>query len=212
MALGIPLRKYHSNYSGNLYITMENGKKVLNTDTVNYSFNSLHRVFQEAFAKSSLVKGANLNTLILGLGAGSIIQILRKEYQMTGNITAVDIDPIIIEIAKSEFNIHQFDPVKLVQADALDFLKTDLDSYHLICMDLFINEEVPMQFLNIEFIKNLLTRLTPHGRLYINIMLVNGQIKKSFHLMYDEIKQGAELNEVQLLQLEENNVVLMVIK
>lgn len=212
MALGIPIRKYHSDYSGNLYITMENGKKVLNTDSVNYSYNSLHRVFQSAFDKSSLTKGGTLTTLILGLGAGSIIEILRKEYHTSGNITAVDIDPVIIEIAQSEFNIHQFDPVEIVHADALDFLITDTGLYHLICMDLFINETVPLQFLNFQFIHDLITRLTNHGRLYINIMLVNEGIKKTFREIYDEIKHTSELSKVEIIQLEENNFVLMVIK
>jgi hypothetical protein len=43
-------------------------------------------------------------------------------------------------------------------------------------------------------------------------MLVNEGIKKTFREIYDEIKHTTELSKVEIIQLEENNFVLMVIK
>src|SRR6187431_2170171 len=128
----ITLKKYHSQYSGNLYVSLENGKKVLNTSQVNYSFNSLHRVFKKAFSKTNLKIPHEAKVLMLGLGAGSIVQIIRKEYRSNASIIAVEIDPVIIEIAKAEFGIEQLQPIRLVLEDATLYMNHHNEKFDLI--------------------------------------------------------------------------------
>src|SRR5688572_24948220 len=118
----IRLRKYLSDFSGEIWVSLEQGRKVLNTPSVNYSFNSLHRVFKQAFRQTKLDTRKIKSTLILGLGGGSIIHILRKNYGLEGEIVAVEIDPVIIEIAKTEFNIDSFNPIHIELADAAQFV------------------------------------------------------------------------------------------
>src|SRR5688572_23515399 len=132
----ITLKKYQSQYSGSLYISLESGKKALNTSKVNYSFNSLHRVFQKAFGKTALRIPDEAKVLMLGLGAGSIVHIIRKDYCSNASITAVEIDPVIIEIAKTEFGIEKLQPIQLVLADAAIYMNNNREKFDLICVDL----------------------------------------------------------------------------
>lgn len=173
----IHLRKYPSQYSGDLYITLENGKKMLNTHTVNYSFNSLHRVFKHAFKKTRLQINNHDSTLLLGLGGGSIVQILRKDYEISGPIAVVEIDPAIIMVATEEFNIHQYNPITIHEMDAFEFVQDNQDTFNLICVDLFIQDIVPAKFLSIDFVQKLLDALQKDGTIYFNIMLSNETIQ-----------------------------------
>jgi spermidine synthase len=211
---GVLLRKYISNYSGNLYIMLENGKKVLNTDQVNYSYNSLHRVFKTAFARSGLKADPIDHTLILGLGGGSILQILREDYNLKTPITIVEIDPVIIEIARREFNIDQYSPIHIIEADAMEYVENNTIQHNLVCIDLFINENVPSEFLNIAFMQKLLSATTISGSIYFNIIVAGKQVKEKLAEIrkFLEQKKGTEISDSYSLELEENNLVLVVKK
>ena len=94
-----------SKYSGKLEITWYNGKKHLNSANANYSYGSLQRILKFGLKKINL---SRINSvLILGLGGGSVIETLRQDFNYPGQIEAVEIDPVIIDIAKTEFGIEQ---------------------------------------------------------------------------------------------------------
>src|SRR5262245_54275891 len=66
--------------SGRLEVHHVNGKYLLDTASVNYSFGGLHEVFQSAFAQFNIGRRKANNALILGFGAGSVASILQNEY------------------------------------------------------------------------------------------------------------------------------------
>lgn len=210
----ISLEKYHSMYSGNLMVVLENGKKVLNTNDVNYSYNSLHRVFKTAFKKSKLTINKDAKVLILGMGGGSIIQILREDYLLSASIKLIEIDPIIIEIACKEFGIKRFDPLDIVEMDALTFINENTEVYNLICVDIFINDRVPEKFLTVEFIQKIVNSLELGGSIYFNFMIPNDRIKTIFEDIFSFllVKKDHGISNVFYLDLEENNKVLIVKK
>ena len=96
-------KKVESKYNGTLEITWHNGKKYLNTKNANYSYGSLQRILRFGLQKIDISQCENI--LILGLGAGSVIETLLKELKYENFVTAIEIDPVIIYIAKKEFNI-----------------------------------------------------------------------------------------------------------
>lgn len=210
----IKLRTYTSEYSGKLYIFLVRGKKILDTSTVNYSFNSLHRVFKKAFNQTLQEPKKIKEVLILGLGGGSIIKLLRINHGVVGKITAIEIDPIIAEIATTEFDVHQYDPVSLVIADAEDWVKNNSYQFDLICVDLFINAEVPAAFFSIHFIDQLLRILNNDGRIYFNVMIINDQSNKSFHTLYNYLLEntGKMIKGIKYMEIEENNRVMIIEK
>lgn len=210
----VPLQKYTSIYSGNLMVALENGKKVLNTDDVNYSYNSLHRVFKTAFRKSKLTIKKDNKVLILGLGGGSIVQILREDYLLTAPIKLIEIDPIIIQIASLEFGISKYDPLEIVEMDALEYIKINTEVYDLICIDLFINDQVPEKFLSTQFMQKVLNSLQSGGSIYYNIMVPSARFKAMFEEIFSflQVNKGQEIADVYYLELEQNNKVLIVNK
>ena len=96
-------RKVKSDYNGTIEITWYNGKKQLNTKNANYSYGSLQKILKTGLQKIELNHCKNI--LLLGLGGGSVIKTLRDDFDYQHYITAIDIDPVIINIAQEEFNI-----------------------------------------------------------------------------------------------------------
>ena len=126
-----------SKYSGKLEITWYNGKKHLNSANANYSYGSLQSILKFGLKKINLSKVNSV--LILGLGGGSVIETLRQDFNYSGLIEAIEIDPVIIDIAKTEFGIEQNETLKIHCADAYEFVKDHSKTFDLIIVDLYID-------------------------------------------------------------------------
>lgn len=168
-----PLTKtIKSDYSGTLEITWHNGKKHLNTKNANYSYGSLQRILKFGLEKIEL-KNTN-SVLLLGLGGGSVVKTLRHDFGYSKPITAVDIDPVIIAVAKNEFNLNIFEPLEIVCDDALHFMKTNQRRFDLIIIDLFVDIEVPKPFMELSFWQDVMNASSTNGSI-----LFNGSLEKT---------------------------------
>lgn|GEM_PF-217934 len=168
--LGVKLHEYHSRLSGRLELWLINGHKVLNSENTNYSFDSLHRVFQKAFRELQIEKTPPENVLILGFGAGSVASILRHEYHFQCCITGVDADPLLLQIADEHFGMQASPLLQLHCADAAGFIATDTNTYDLIVTDVFIDIHVPESVTEAEFFHNCYRALKPGGTFLMNII------------------------------------------
>lgn len=162
-------KKVHSDYSGTLEITWYNGKKHLDTKNANYSYGSLQRILKFGLEKINL-KQVN-SVLLLGLGGGSVIETLRNDFLYSKTITAVDIDSVVIDIAKNEFKLKDDAQLQIVCEDALLFMQANNNQYDLIIIDLFIDTEVPMAFLALPFWKHVIDASTSNGAILFNASL-----------------------------------------
>lgn len=169
--LPIRLIKKQGDINKYLEVRLENGKYVLNTELVNYSFGGLHKVFKQALRRYPLASRKIDNVLILGFGAGSAASLLRKEHAITSPITGVEQDSMVIELAKKYFDINQFQPLTIHQYDAFEFVMNCKEVYDLIIMDVFIEDEVSEKFLQQDFVNALGAILSPKGILFYNIMV-----------------------------------------
>lgn len=163
----ISIKKVDSPVNGLLELEWQNGRKVLNAQTVNYSFGNLHTVMQ--FAMKEMAKHNVLfnKVLILGYGGGSAAEIIRNKYNKKAQIVGVDIDKVVIELAKTHFYHAN---VEFIEGDALAFIRTNKNSqlFDVIIVDLFIdNQEATFTR---EFAKNLKQWLAPNGMIAINSM------------------------------------------
>ena len=70
--------RFSSEINGPLEVTYINGKKVLDTKNANYSYGSLQKILKFGLTKIDLKSVENI--LILGMGAGSVIQSLRETF------------------------------------------------------------------------------------------------------------------------------------
>lgn len=169
------LREYRSPVNGRLEVWLINGKKTLEAESVNYSFASLHRVFQKAFKKSALSEKKIGKALILGFGAGSVARILRDEMALTCSITGVDADPLLFRIAEEDFDIHPDDRLLFISARAEKFMEENGEKYDLIVVDVFVNDRVPEAITTEAFLKKAADSLNQKGRLYFNLIVSHPQ-------------------------------------
>jgi len=170
-----------SKYSGKLEITWYNGKKHLNSENANYSYGSLQRILKYGLEKTEL---ANVNSiLVLGMGGGSVIKTLRTDFNYNNTIEAVELDPVIIDIAKSEFGIIEDQHLKIHCADAFTFVKTNTTTFDLIIVDLYIDLSVPDKFLSTEFWDNVLNSKSSKGTLLFNASVKESDIVKVENLV-----------------------------
>ena len=161
-------KRVQSNYSGELEITLFNGRKVLDTLNTNYSYGSLQRVLKYSLNQVDFTHIESV--LVLGLGGGSVVQTLRQDVHFNGNITAIELDSVIVDIAVTEFNLTPDENTTIVCTDAWEFIMTDTHKYDLIIVDLFLDNEIPRQFLNNEFWKSALNHLEKEGEIIFNTL------------------------------------------
>ncbi len=164
----IPEHRFQSSLSGPMDIRWEQGRLALNSANANYSYNHLHKVMQEGLARAmeqALPSGAMLN---LGMGAGSTVSILREELSLKNQITSVEYDRDLIEVAKQYFALDRFNSHTVVCADAYDFVQETEEHYALIIIDLFKDREVDQRFLNQTFALTCSNLLLEGGVLLFN--------------------------------------------
>ena len=191
-------KKVESKYSGTLEITWHNGQKHLNTKNANYSYGSLQKILKFGLQKIDLSNCKNI--LILGLGAGSVIDTLIKDFKFKNHITALDIDPVIIEIAKTEFNLSENKNLKIICDDAVRYMNQNKNLFDLIIVDLFIDTEVPEFFFNSSLWNNLIQSNSEKGSILFNASLQNNNNKKLFGII-----SHLEDNNYQTTKLEKVN-------
>ncbi|MGB3800226.1 MAG: hypothetical protein WA952_10460, partial [Lewinella sp.] len=127
-----------SDYNDYLEVCLVHGRLQLVAEEAIYSFGDYYLNFRklfEVFDYEQLPQDASV--LVLGLGLGSIPELLEKYVGLDYTYVAVEIDPVIIELA-SRYSLPRLDsPVEVVQADAVAFLQLDDRQYDLICVDVF---------------------------------------------------------------------------
>lgn len=168
--------EFHSAYNDCLEIWLQNGTYLLDSKSVNYSFGGLHTAFAETFAEIELSRLPFKNALVLGLGAGSVPFLLRQAG-LTGLITGVELDPVVVEIGKQYFNIQAIDGLNIVEADAVEFVRTQNEEtrWDLIVSDLFIDKTVPPEAETAEFLGDLSRLLSPQGLLIYNRIRIDAE-------------------------------------
>lgn len=161
----------YSEINGDIEITWQNGKKVLNTQNANYSYGNLHKVMQFGLRKVNLTDISQV--LLLGLGGGSAIKILRETFQYKNQITAVEIDPEVITLAKEEFGICEGETTSIICQDALAYVHNETTKYDLIIIDIFIDILVPDEFYTLHFWERISALTQKEGSVVFNAGMNN---------------------------------------
>lgn len=144
---------YNSNLNGKLTVTWEGDRKVLNSKNTNYSYGGLQEVLNRGLRQISMINISSV--LVLGMGAGSVVDSLRNEFNYQVPITGIEIDPLVIEIAEKEFKSVGFENVKWVLADAIEYVAEAKDKFDLIVVDVFIDAKVPQGIYDASFWRNI---------------------------------------------------------
>lgn len=122
------------------------------------------------FALKETAFDSQEDILLLGLGGGSVVDLIRNEFHLKNIIRIVDIDPIIIQVAKEEFDLDSYADTEIICQDAYEFVQESDKQHGLIIIDLFINNKVPEKFYDNIFWENILRTLTGNGQIIFNTM------------------------------------------
>jgi spermidine synthase len=190
-----------------LEVSLSRGRLVLNTAMANYSFGGLHRVFQVAFRKIGMVHRPVKNILLLGMGGGSVPAILYDELKMDVNITAVEKDEVVIDLARKYFNTGRFEKMKIVCADAYDYLQHSTEEFDAIIVDVYSDISVPEKFETLEFVTLLHDHLTKNGLMLFNKVAATQKLYKQYRLLKEKV-QGVFAYMVSVRAMGFNRVIV----
>lgn len=164
----IPVRRVSTSVHPDLTVALVRGRYQLSTPHAIYSFEDLYLNFAEAFRHTDFSRLPGREVLVLGLGLGSVIQILEEQFDLQGDYTAIELDEGIIGLAE-EFGLAEVDaPVTVIAADAASFLQVQAGrTWDLILLDIFMDDRVPDFFSSSECL-TLLAECLSDGGLLIN--------------------------------------------
>ncbi len=158
------------------------------------------------------------NCLILGVGGGDVINALNKYFPETP-ITAVELDPVMAEIANKYFGLNKIKLLKIIIDDALSIVSKNnfTEKYDLIVVDLFIGKYNPVGSRISVYLRQLKKKLTNAGIILFNSHFKPAEQKEfeCFNNLCRKIFQHAEIiffyrfNKVFLLG---NNLPLNMVK
>lgn len=195
--------KVKSKHSGELELTLFNGKLVLDSENANYSYGSLQKILQFALQQIDLSDKENI--LLLGLGGGCIIDLLKKSHQYKGSITAIEIDEVVIQIAKERFGISENDKITIFCADAFQWINQINTNYDVVIVDLFIDNQVPLQCWTMDFWVKLSTHIYSKGYIIFNMMNLNDD---KINLIQEKLRE--QRFDIQIYhQIERTNTLLI---
>jgi spermidine synthase len=108
--------------------------------------------------------------LAVGLGAGTLPGYLASHLP-DARIVAVELDPVVVELARGHFGLRRFEPAPLSieTADGRIFLYRDRRRYDLILLDAFRGGYIPEHLTTREFYQLAKSRLRPGGVVVSNL-------------------------------------------
>lgn len=152
---------------GPLQLRWEYGRLVLNTPNANQSFGSLHRVWQNVL-EQEIGTPSPRHVLALGLGGGSVVHILRKERDLTMPITVVELDPVMVKLARTRFGLEGMTGVEVITGDATIQVHALRERYDLVLVDLFADLDMARGTDSRAFVQGLRDRCADSGKVCFN--------------------------------------------
>ncbi|MEL7161046.1 MAG: fused MFS/spermidine synthase [Bacteroidota bacterium] len=158
-----------SKHNAYLHVSLVHGRLQLVAEEAIYSFGDYYLNFRKLFERFDFTRlPERANVLVLGLGLGSIPELLERHIGLDYDYVAVEIDPVIIELA-SDYSLPALEStIEVREADALQFLQIDQREYDLICVDVFQDATIPAHLNGKEFLELVRTALAPGGAVVYN--------------------------------------------
>ncbi len=113
--------------------------------------------------------------LIVGLGGGAMVHFL-KHYDGEVKVDALEIDPVVVQVADRFFEVRSEGNVNVITADGVEYLEHTKQHYDVIYMDAFLKPSPatdstgkPLAMKTKEFYKEVQKRLNPRGLVVFNV-------------------------------------------
>lgn len=200
------LENFATPHNPRLAVIEADGVRRLDGLTVNYSHGSLHVVLREAFETLALRDRQLASALLLGFGGGSAVRLLRDEHGLDPAITAVEIDPEVIALARRWFGFASDPRVTFVEADAAEFVRTSRAEHDFVLVDAFVDERIPETLCTRAFLRAAGDRVAPGGVLVFNTLA--DTFRRVLESEVIEAAARAELGSVTRIDVMQNRLVV----
>ncbi len=162
------IAKFSSPFNKKIKIIQHLGKKTLYVDNAEQSGGTITGMWGKTIKKVKSSKFKVASCLILGLGGGTIINILKITYPEI-EITVIEIDPVMIKIAGDYFGIKSNSSLNIICADAFNWVGKNRDSkFDLIIFDLYLGTKNPVKATYKSFLHDLKNLLDTDGFILYN--------------------------------------------
>jgi spermidine synthase len=112
--------------------------------------------------------GALDNLLEIGFGGGRTAWYLHRHMPAL-DITCVELDPAVSELAQKHFGVRQEDRFKIAIADGRNYMVKSRETWNVIMIDAYRGPFVPFHLLTEEFYRVVKSRLKPGGVVVQNV-------------------------------------------
>lgn len=182
----IPLEVIQTSLHPVLKVTLMQGRLQLSTEKAVYSYSDLYVNFRRAFAALRLDELEIRNVLLLGLGLGSIPELLEKKFHKRYHYTAVELDEGVIDLAQRYTLAHLKSGFDILCTDAAFFVQQTQDQYDMICVDVFVDDEIPDPVSTIEFFEHLRRICAPEGVILYNCFALEQEDRRKAKNLFEQ--------------------------
>lgn len=208
----ITIKKFPSKTSSTLEVTWNNGKLVLDTLHTNYSYGNLQKILKRGLLSIGYDRVRKMNrVLILGLGAGSVIQTLRRDIGYKNHIRSVEIDPTVLEVAKQYFQLDGFQNHEIILGDAFEFTLKNTEQYDLVLVDIFQDAEMPSFLFETYFVNHLKKMLYPGSFLLFNTITLTKE-HRDRNSLYVKLYDAQQFYVRRLSKIQNHNEIFIIRK
>jgi len=172
------LAEFSTIYNTHIRVNDEYGMKKLLVNGSVQSGRYIQSLWKGAFKKFNTSNFQLKNILILGVGGGTVIELLHTQFPYA-QITGVDVDPVIIDIAKKYFLQGDISYIHFVTGDAIKYVQENNLKYDCIIVDIFVGNAVPDFVKTKTFLSDCKKKLTKKSSLCINYLQDREYKKKS---------------------------------
>lgn len=190
-----------------MYVCLSRGRYQLCVKDAIYSFGDKYDNYWDTFANLDLDKFRDKSILILGFGLGSIPYMLEKNQKFKANFTCVEYDEEVISL----FNKYVADEIEssleFIIGDARAFMAMNTRKFDMIAMDVFLEDIIPPQFLELQFIQDLQNALSEDGLLIWNHLYHFEKDRQKADEFYDN-DFSMVFSEASFIQTKGNKMLL----
>lgn len=169
-ALFAPLVLQRESMNQSIYVVRQDGMTVLKSGGlfINNNVYNPERPLKHYLEYTALLCMAAVycdspeSILVIGLAGGTVPTYLAYHYPQA-EITSVDFDPAMLDVAVEYFNFRETKRLRAVIQDGRVFLRQSQKKYDLILVDAFDGRNVPFHMATVEFLELCKSRLTAGG-------------------------------------------------
>lgn len=142
------------------------------------------------------------------MGAGSIIKSLRSKYDCHAPVVGVEIDPVVIAIARDEFGVAVDESPEIHCMDAWDYIENSQKQFDPVTIDIFVEVQVPKKFYKPKFRQMPEKNIAKNGFVLFNkgIDMKENKVRKFVDKLPDSFAYQKNYNVLQ------SNVVIIMQK